>query len=352
MALKTQYLDAKDPRDFDEAVTILKQGGIGAIPTETVYGLAADALNEAAVARIFEAKGRPPSDPLIVHVQDLESAFRLAHFSEAAQILADEFWPGPLTLIAPRKPVVPDLVTSGLATVALRCPDHPVTRAVLSTSHLALAAPSANPFGSVSPTRAEHVRSTLHGRIDFVLDGGPTGWGLESTILDLSDPLRARLYRPGPISAEALQQKLRQSGFDRVFEDLSQPVGRVNSDASSLPMPAPGLFPRHYAPRTPLSIFSEEDINEEIAAGNARGEYAIVRTGLNKSEPHQSRAHTYLCSEDGSITSAAARFYALLHELDSQGYAKIVVECFPDNDPLLRALNNRLFRAATTPTSS
>lgn len=213
-----------------------------AFATETVYGLGANALNAISVARIFEAKGRPRFDPLIVHLADATEVERVvAEFPTVARKLADAFWPGPLTLVLPKRDCVPDLVTSNLPHVAVRVPGHPLAREMIRLAGCPVAAPSANLFGRVSPTTAEHVLEQLAGRIDLVLDGGPCSVGVESTVLDVTT-LPPTLLRPGGIPVEAI-------------EGLIGPVARVSAaGASPTPLAAPGMLPQHYAPRTPLRL--------------------------------------------------------------------------------------------------
>ncbi|MFW6201455.1 MAG: L-threonylcarbamoyladenylate synthase, partial [Gemmatimonadota bacterium] len=204
MRVLTVDPESPDPAAIDRAARALREGRLIAFPTETVYGLGADALDADAVRRIFEAKERPPRNPLIVHVADAAAARGLVErWPPAAGRLADAFWPGPLTLVLPKRPEVPDEVTAGLPTVAVRVPSHPVARALLLAAGVPVAAPSANPFTGVSPTTARHVQSGLADRIDLVLDAGPTPVGIESTVVDLSGP-KPRLLRPGMISPEAL----------------------------------------------------------------------------------------------------------------------------------------------------
>ncbi|HXA13915.1 MAG TPA: L-threonylcarbamoyladenylate synthase, partial [Opitutaceae bacterium] len=231
------------PRNLAFLARRLRAGELVAVPTETVYGLAADALDARACEKIFKAKGRPTQDPLIVHIHALTQLEALAQINDAARRLAKRFWPGPLTLVLPKKSVVPAIVTAGLPSVAIRMPRHPLMRRLLRLCGQPLAAPSANPFGYVSPTTAEHVRAGLGRKIRFILDGGPAAVGLESTIVDVRDPRRPRLLRPGSISREqieaALGQKLHPGGK------------RAQAGA---PLPAPGLLARHYSPRTPLVL--------------------------------------------------------------------------------------------------
>jgi L-threonylcarbamoyladenylate synthase len=235
----TRYL-AADAAGIQTAAVILRAGGLVGLPTETVYGLGANALDRDAVQAIFEAKGRPADDPVIVHLMEASQIERVAYANPPAWQLAECFWPGPLTLVLPRRPEVPDEVTAGLDTVGVRVPAHPVARAILEAANLPIAAPSANLFGRTSPTTARHVLDDLDGRIDAVVDGGPTQVGLESTIVDLvSRP--PRLLRPGGLPAEAVEAVLGAR--------LAPPP-----DNQEGPQAAPGMLAVHYAPRTPLVL--------------------------------------------------------------------------------------------------
>ncbi|HTU92605.1 MAG TPA: L-threonylcarbamoyladenylate synthase, partial [Gemmataceae bacterium] len=227
-----------------EAARVLRGGGLVAFPTETVYGLGANALDASAVARIFAAKGRPANNPLIVHVANAGEARNVvADWPASAALLAEYFWPGPLTLVLPKRDTVPDVVTAGGPTVAVRVPAHPVAQALSRAADLPIAAPSANRSTELSPTRAEHVLRGLDGRIEMLLDGGPTSGGIESTVLDLT-ATPPRLLRPGLIGVAEIEAVI--GSLARV---CSLTVAVQNSPQ---PLPSPGMMPRHYAPRTPL----------------------------------------------------------------------------------------------------
>jgi L-threonylcarbamoyladenylate synthase len=320
-----------DPNQLDAAVLaaaaeVLRAGGLVAFPTETVYGLGANALDETAVARVFDAKGRPPNNPVIVHVadeSDLSSV--VGNWPENAQRLARRFWPGPLTLVLPRGPAIPDIVTAGGPTVAVRMPAHPVARALIRAAGVPLAAPSANRSGELSPTFAEHVARGLAGRIEMILDGGPTQVGIESTVLDLSTS-PPRLLRPGHISQTEI-------------EAIIGPIARIESanHDESAALPSPGLLAKHYAPRTPT----------ECLGGSA----GRVRELLRKGE--RVGWLTFEGEMDGAVaahmprdpTAYAVRLYAELHRLDQTGLSRIVVEKPPETDDWL-AVRDRLKRAA------
>jgi len=305
--------------NLDRAAALLRAGGVVAIPTETVYGLAASALDAIAVARIFEIKERPAFDPLIVHVLDDAMLARVAEdIPERARVLAARFWPGPLTLVLRKAASIPDLVTSGLSTVAVRMPAHPVARALLARAGVPLAAPSANRFGRLSPTRAEHVVNQLGDRVDCIVDGGRSEHGLESTILALEP--QVTLLRAGAIPVEAL-------------EDV---VGSIGIDLSSGGSPvAPGQLARHYAPRTPLRIV-EDFVPEAMRTGAAF-------IGMSQAPPGY--AQVRLLSPSGDLRAAAAQLFETLHELDERGLQRIDVAPVPERG-LGVAIMDRLRRAA------
>lgn len=338
-------LPATDPAARAWVAQALQAGRIGAIPTETVYGLAADIRHLEALHRVFAVKGRPLLDPLIVHLASLEEARSLALWNEAAEALAGAFWPGPLTLVLPRTSRVPDLVTAGLPTVALRLPAQPDLQAVLQLGPTALAAPSANPFGRTSPTRAEHVLAMLGDRIDFILDAGPCRLGLESTVLDLSRPGQALLLRPGPLSQEDLASALTRSG-------LPWTVSARNpaSPAPPGPLPSPGLLDRHYSPRTPLVLFSgPEDLPTALALPLRRPprSCAIVWVARPSAPPPETGgAGHYWLSDDGDPATAARGLYDLLHRLDDGSSEVLAIQRFPGASGWSAALNDRLRRAA------
>ena len=313
------------PGDLARAAELLRAGKIVAVPTETVYGLAADALNPTALAKVFAAKGRPLVDPLIVHLADIADLPKVAEPDPRLARLA-RFWPGPLTVVLRRLPVVPDLVTAGRDTVAVRVPSHPAFRALLAATG-PLAAPSANPFGYVSPTTARHVRDSLGERCPWIVDGGPCAHGVESTILDLSEPSRARLLRPGPVPREDLEAAL---GAPLEVVTRSAPA-----DEAQL---APGMLERHYSPRTPLRLFAR-GAAPVIPPAHA----ALLLQSRRASLP--AGAEPFLLSESGDPAEAARALFALLRQLDRRGYEVIVAE-LADESGIGVALNDRLRRAA------
>jgi L-threonylcarbamoyladenylate synthase len=317
-------LPADDPRAVAEAVRVLRQGGLVAFPTETVYGLGADAFDPQAVARIFEAKARPEFDPLIVHVPREAEAGRVADASDPRVArLARRFWPGPLTLVLPRRAEVPEIVTAGLDTVAVRVPAHEAALRLLEAAGTPVAAPSANPFGSVSPTTAAHVAERLGDAVDLVLDGGPCRVGLESTVLSLvAEP--PAILRPGGVAREDLE------------EALGGPVPVAGNAARPL---APGQLERHYATRTRLVVLP----GPAAAAPPER-----VRAGLlafRAAPPGGSWAAVEVLAPDGRATTAAAALFAALRRLDALGLDAIYAEPCDERGVGL-AIMDRLRRGA------
>lgn len=311
--------------DVDRAASVLRGGGLVAFATETVYGLGADAENVTAVARVFEAKGRPRFDPLIVHIADAGDAARFVReWPSIAGQLAERYWPGPLTLVLPKSSRAPDLVTAGLPNVALRVPGHPLARDFIRRSGRAVAAPSANRFGQVSPTTAAHVLDQLSDRIDLVLDGGPCRVGVESTVIDLTGPL-ARILRPGGVTREELSKVL---GYELPLANQTIEAGIAAA--------APGMLRQHYAPRTPVELVPSLD--------GAPASRSTAVLGFQRVPDGRWRAVEVL-SETGDLREAAARFFAALRRLDACGADRILAAPFPDVG-LGLALNDRLRRAA------
>lgn len=313
-----------------------------AFPTETVYGLGANSLDAAAVKRIFLAKGRPSRNPVIVHVADVEQARRLVScWPDAAERLARRFWPGPLTLVLPRLPMVPDVVTGGGPTVGVRMPAHPVALALLRKAALPVAAPSANSANFLSPTRAEHVLADLGDKVDIILDGGACPGGLESTVVDLSE-MPPRLLRPGLVSREQLQAEigpLAEAG----------PL-MATQEAQEGALPAPGMLPRHYAPRTPTWLWETyQDALFAAATAQEQGRRAgVLRFG--QAEPESLPG---ACKGDTPIAylvlpcepaEAARQLYDRLHHLDRAGLAELHIALPPD-EPEWLAIRDRLLRA-------
>jgi len=314
-------LKAEISQDIIKAKSLLEEGELVAIPTETVYGLAANALNTDAVLKIFETKNRPHFDPLIVHVSSIEQASSLVtDFPSNARLLAEKFWPGPLTLLLKKKQIIPDIVTSGLDTVGIRMPSHPLALELLRTLDFPLAAPSANPFGYISPTSAKHVAAQLGDKINLILDGGESDVGVESTIIDCTQetPVVVRLGGLG-------------------VEKIESIIGRVevNTTSSSKPS-APGLLISHYAPRKPfylgdIEVLSKQNSDKKVAIISFQGD---SRSALHK-----------VLSEEGSLHEAAHNLFKVMRELDESDAQIIIAEPVP-NHGLGRAINDRLQRAA------
>ena len=329
--MTTELLHASNPNDIRRAAGLLRAGELVAIPTETVYGLAANALDEAAVAKIFAAKGRPQDNPLIVHVHDEEQARPLVkdwHFT--AQHLAEKFWPGPLTVILPRADHVPGIVSAGLSTLALRVPAHPAAQALLRAAGIPLAAPSANRSGSPSPTLASHALVDLGGKIAAILDGGPCIVGVESTVLDLTSktPL---LLRPGGISAERLEAAL------GCAVAISPAVAHaMKNDA---PTPSPGMKYKHYAPRAELTL----------AHGSLQSFIELARReqpdGVLIFDDDMVPDEWGVLRYGNTPEQQARQLFARLREIDELGWRTALVRC-PSKEGLGLAVYNRLLRAA------
>lgn len=302
-----------DPGSTGRAARVLREGGLVAVPTETVYGLAARADSAGAVARIYRAKGRPDFNPLIVHVADLATAERLAMFDDRARALAAAFWPGPLTLVLPLRAGagLAAAVTAGLDTVALRCPAHPAMQALLLATGLPLAAPSANRSGTVSPTRAEHVAASLGARVDLILDGGACEAGLESTIVALRDGGVWQILRPGPLP---------EAGISLI-------LGCSPHVVTSAAIEAPGQLASHYAPGKPVRLDAREAEADEFHIG-----FGTV-------------AGCWNLSPSGDLVEAAANLYDGLHRAAAAPHARVAVAPIPQAD-VGAAINDRLRRAA------
>lgn len=310
--------------DATEAARLLRAGKLVAIPTETVYGLGANALDEEAVASIFTAKNRPSFDPLIIHQHSADRILPYAaEVPEDARKLAKAFWPGPLTLVLPKQAVVPDLVSAGLPTVALRVPDHPVARAVLELVDFPVAAPSANPFGYVSPTTAQHVGDQLGEEVDFILDGGPCRVGLESTIVGFAD---------------GVTTVLRKGGLP--LEDIEGLLGKsvaVRTHSSSSPE-APGMLSQHYSPGNEIILL--DSLND---LPRLTGDEAVICNGPVLPGRIDKRVEVFNLSPTGDLAEAAARLFATLRAVGS--FERVFAVLVPENG-LGRAINDRLRRAA------
>ncbi len=317
------------PKNLAFLARRLKAGEIVAVPTETVYGLAGDATSSAACRRIFAAKGRPTDDPLIVHIASIKDLDRVAVANPEARKLAKAFWPGPLTLVLPKTGLVPDLATAGLPSVAVRMPSHPLFRKLIRLAGVPLAAPSANPFGYVSPTSAAHVARNLGKRIRYILDGGSSSIGLESTILDLRSPRKPVLLRPGAITKAEL---------DRV---LDRPVARPRK-ASSGARVAPGQMARHYSPRTRVVLHPGLTLEKAVRGPQNAAWLFIGRPGTLGRLP----ANVFWLDPLGDLKLAARRLFSTLRELDDGGFSSIHVER-PSGGGIAEALLDRLVRAAS-----
>lgn len=319
-------MPARIGTDLHAAADLLRCGATVAIPTETVYGLAANAFDPEAVLRIFTTKARPSFDPLIVHIGRMEQlGCVVRELPHGAGSLMKAFWPGPLTLVLPKRPEVPDIVTSGLDTVGVRMPTHPMTLELLSKLDFPLAAPSANPFGYVSPTTAQHVADQLGERIPFILDGGPCEVGVESTIIGWEagqgSPEGAwYLYRPGGIAVEAIEEV----------------IGTLGTKAPKLHPVAPGMLESHYAPRKPMYV---GDINDLMRVHSGH------RIGLITFSTPFPAHRSEVLSPSGDLNEAARRLFAVLRALDHSDCDLILAERFPE-EGLGRAINDRLRRAS------
>jgi L-threonylcarbamoyladenylate synthase len=323
------------------AAACLRVGGLVAFPTETVYGLGAHALDRVAIQRVFAAKQRPPNDPVIIHVGSIDEAVPLVtDIPDAARELAARFWPGPLTMVLRRSALVPDEVTAGLGTVAIRVPSHPVAHALIEAARVPVAAPSANMFSRPSPTRASHVLADLNGRIDMVLDGGSTYVGLESTVVDLSG-VYATVLRPGAIDIETLGQLLPGITIQRTISP---------TDAG---MPSPGMLAKHYSPRTPLILHDgdraaalsamQRDAQQRIE----RGERVVVLAYTEDVDELRSLAvQVVQLGSEADPAAVASRLYAALRESDELGAGVILVRDITTLHPLSAAIHDRLRRAA------
>jgi len=329
---KTQILDGTDASAITIAASVLRSGGLVVFPTETVYGLGADGLNPEAVARIYEAKGRPPTNPLILHVADSEAANPLVNdWPDIARRLTEKFWPGPLTIILPASDIVPDIVRAGNPTVAIRSPNHPVAQKLLREFNGPLAAPSANKTTETSPTKPEHVLSSLGERVELIIDGGRTSAGIESTIISLAET-PPRLLRPGPICPMEL-------------EAITGPITRFDGSVSVNDVQAaPGMSNRHYAPKAKLTVHKPSELfNVQKKIQSESGQKVVAVVFGDEIKSPLSCEHRRLPADPKSVS---ARLYAILHDLDSQGCQRILFQEPPQTDEWL-AVRDRLARAAS-----
>lgn len=325
-----------------EGAEILKKGGLVAFPTETVYGLGADGLNTEASRKIYEAKGRPSDNPLIIHIADFNALTELTEeCPEKGRRLAEAFWPGPLTLIFRKSSKVPRSTTGGLDTVAVRMPSHPIAYELIRMSGINIAAPSANVSGRPSPTRAEHVIEDLSGRIDMIIDGGKVDIGLESTIVDVTSEIPV-ILRPGYITAEMIEQVIGRVDFDKaVFSGIQDP---------GIKPKAPGMKYKHYAPKGDLTIFEGSNENVIRAINNMTKEKLLdgYQVGIIATD------ETFSCYNKGTVKTIGTRkdestiargLFEILREFDSEGTDYIFTESF-NNNQLGQAIMNRLLKAA------
>jgi len=323
-------IHAATQENFVAMAEVLTQGGLVALPTETVYGLAAQATNESAVRMIFHVKGRPLIDPLIVHVLDNSMAQGIAEWNDDAQACAEAFWPGPLTMILPKKDSVPDLITAGLDTVAVRSPHHEVFRSILQGCGFPLAAPSANPFGYISPSTAEHVFSMLNDRLEHIIDGGQCQHGVESTILDLSSE-QPIILRPGPIVASQLEPKLGKKVLQR---------SSFHNEKNATSQKAAGQMMRHYSPRTSARLFQELPLKISQTA-------CVFLQRPNTDIINQITAQNgdvFWLSESGQSEEMMRHLYSMLHKLDKMNFRYLYFQ-MPDEKESSAALLDRLKRA-------
>jgi L-threonylcarbamoyladenylate synthase len=313
-------------KDIEEAKMFLINGELVAIPTETVYGLAANALNAAAVIKIFEAKNRPSFNPLIVHCTNWDAALQyVQHVPEKAHLLAKKFTPGPLTFLLTKKEIIPDLVTAGSEKVAIRVPNHPLTMALLHSLDFPLAAPSANPFGYISPTTAAHVAESLNGKIPYILDGGPAAVGLESTIIGFDENDQIMLYRSGGTSIEEIEKIINEKITPAPLSPQKHPE-------------TSGQLKSHYAPHTPLYIGDIDQLKNKFAGKK------IASISFTKNIDGIESGYQFILSPKGNLQEAASNLFSVLRKIDQLDAAIILTEPFPD-EGIGRAINDRLNRA-------
>ena len=333
--MKTLFLSAHDAATAETAAEIIKQGGLVAIPTETVYGLGANGLDENAVLKIFEAKGRPQDNPLILHIADPDQIESLCHhIPQAAYDLADAFWPGPLTMVLPARKAIPKRTTGGLDTVGVRCPDSDITRAIIRASGVPIAAPSANISGKPSTTTAEHVRHDHDGRIDAIVDGGPCRVGVESTIVDLTEE-RPRLLRPGGIGPEQLIEVLGDLVVDKAV------TAQIDKDEV---VKAPGMKYKHYAPQSEVVIVGG---SREKAAAYIRHHFEPGDRVLCFEEelPLYEGCNPLSYGQEADVNTLSAGLFGALRELDDPSIHQVYARC-PVGGGVAYAVQNRLKKAA------
>ena len=331
--MRTRLLKGSTRSVFD-AAALIRAGQVVAFPTETVYGLGANALDADAVARIFSAKERPADNPLIVHIAAVEEAFPLCHWTPDAQTLAQAFWPGPLTMLLKKKPIIPPITTAGLQTVAVRMPSHPLALALIKASGCPIAAPSANRSSRPSPTTAMHVLEDMSGRIPMILDGGPSSVGVESTVLDMSGDTPT-IFRPGAVTCEQITMVL---GECCVSDSVLRPVPATQN------APSPGMRHKHYAPKARMTLVKGDAnrVAQYIASRYDRDENAAI-LAFEEHVPLYGARHTQSLGKDAM--DAAHRLFYLLRGMDLGGITRIYAETLPENG-LGLAVMNRMARAA------
>ena len=327
--------DGFEQQALEDAADLIRNGDVVAFATETVYGLGANAFDAKAIAKVFSLKARPAFDPLIVHIENVEAAKEIAaDFNEAAVKLATAFWPGPLTLVVKKKDIIPDIVTSGLDTVGLRIPKHPVARALIEQTGTAIAAPSANKFASISPTTAAHVKTEFGDEVPMILDGGPCETGIESTVISVVSEVPTVL-RLGGTSMESLEAILGKDGVKLV--DAKDATVKENANKG---IASPGMLERHYAPQTGLHLvddfndFSQNQLGKRIGLLSLSGVKAPA--GI---------AHEEILSANNDLNEAAANLFGAMRRLDEKNLDAIVAVRIPDVG-LGRAINDRLQRAS------
>lgn len=313
---------------------MLSKGEIVAVPTETVYGLAANIFHEDAITQLFKVKNRPFNDPLIVHIHSLEQLESIAHIPETLYALSEQFWPGPLTVILQKKSSVSDRITANKNTVAVRMPSHPLLRKILQSGDLALAAPSANPFGYVSPTTADHVYESFGKTVPHILDGGKAEFGLESTVLNLTSDIPT-ILRPGPITKKEISETLNCTVHDHAENSNSCPNNEIS----------PGLLPQHYSPNTKLILFKDVKDLEAKWEKSTGNKIAVFLKPSTESKAFRSNNTCVLLSPTGNIKEAGAETFSILRKLDQQDLSTIFFE-ESSNDGIGIAINDRLSRAA------
>lgn len=338
--------DGNNDAMIEKAADIIKAGGLVAFPTETVYGLGADALNPEAAAKIYAAKGRPSDNPLIVHIAKVSDMYELANeVPQKAVMLAESFWPGPLTIVLPKKDIVPDGTTGGLNTVAIRMPSHPAALSLISSSGCYIAAPSANTSGRPSPTTAEHVADDMTGRIDMILDGGAVGIGIESTIVDLTGDTPT-ILRPGFITKAMLENIIGEVEIDKAIIDSS----------SNIKPKAPGMKYTHYAPKGELSVVEASKnpqdatqrvvtkINELVTEKKNAG-YRVAIIATNETKDLYNAENILVVGDSSKGETIAAKLYSVLRQCDDLNVDYIYSESFSQVS-LGSAIMNRLLKAA------